>query len=122
MHSGFQIGLSFCREKKLECKHETKSNNLVKMLDEGMATSLLLSTVTASRILCASKQENIYYRLDGDFEKEAFHYVHQKHAKLLPALSDAIVKMKLSEPYLLFNRSWTARLKSCGKNLIKVTN
>jgi len=120
MHSGFQSGASFCRDKKLTCKYESKPNNLLQMFDKGLVSSLLMSTIGASKILCLSKQQTIYYQLEPDFERDAFHYVHKKYAHLQSALSEAIIEMKLSKRYLLFTQTWTEKLKSCGKTLIPV--
>lgn len=120
MRSGFLGGASFCRDKNLRCKYESKPSNLLKMLDEGLATSLLMSTIGASQRLCMSKQQNIYYKLEPEFERDAFHYVHKKHAHLRPALVDAIIQLKFSERYSLFTQTWSEKLKSCGKTLINI--
>ncbi|CAM4265012.1 hypothetical protein [Pseudoalteromonas byunsanensis] len=114
---GALISEQFCDKKQLSCNIVANDISAFTALQKNYAPSLIANDRFAVGTICASGMKEVFARpLTKDFK--AYHYVHKKHADLVPKLTRSI--KKLMDQNLLQNRfqSLTDAAKECD---LKVT-
>ncbi|CAH9064574.1 hypothetical protein PSECIP111854_03485 [Pseudoalteromonas sp. CIP111854] len=114
---GTLLSEQFCQNAQLSCNIVANDISAFSALQKSFAPTLIANDRFAVGTICASGIKEIYAR-PLTKELKAYHYVHKKHADLVPQLTQSI--KKLMDKNLLQNsfQSLTGAAKGCA---LKVT-
>ncbi|WP_234401320.1 hypothetical protein [Pseudoalteromonas sp. T1lg23B] len=86
---GTLISEQFCKKRQLSCNIVANDTSAFSALQKNYAPSLIANDRFAVGTICASGMTEIYARPLTE-ELKAYHYVHKKHADLVPKLTRSI--------------------------------
>ena len=119
---GLEIGDRFCEVKRFNCRYESDVNVIIRLLEDGIASAFMSTTMSAKQIVCGSGTTQIAFSDIPEFKQYTYHYVNRKHIDLVPKLEAAIRKLRDLEPeFRKLNTIETALDYKCGKDIIITT-
>ncbi|MBD1583556.1 hypothetical protein [Pseudoalteromonas sp. S16_S37] len=118
---GTLITEQFCKKRQLYCNIVANDVSAFSALQKGYAPTLIANDRFSVGTLCASQIEQIYAKpITGQLK--AYHYVHKKHADLVPKLTQSITAL-MSENVLQNSfQSLTDEANACGVKLTIIEN
>lgn len=95
---GIQVGIKFAERgtKKLNPVVVDSNEQLFRMLNSGRIDIAIASQVNGLKTLKLLKYKNIHALTPVIAEYPLYHYLHKKHASLVPRLNDVLIKMRSS--------------------------
>ena len=100
--------------------HTSEIIAIVRMLEEGIAQGFLSSTMESNKVLCAIKATKLYFHNKPALARLSYHFVHKRHALLVPELEDSMKKLKQQGVLPNTKLHTTPTHSACGKHIISV--
>ncbi|BBN80130.1 hypothetical protein PA25_01150 [Pseudoalteromonas sp. A25] len=118
---GTVISELYCKKRRLKCNIVANDVSAFSALAKGFAPTLIANDRFSVGTLCASKIEEIYAKpLTGVLK--AYHYVHKKHADLVPKLTESITALMSRNILQNSFQSLTDTASACGVKLTIMEN
>lgn len=115
---GFLYAKQLCEKQRLDCYYSDDYATLVTVLEHKKANFVLTPDYALPNVICNSGISNFFIRPVKELGGDTFHYVHKKHAHLVPRLTNAIRKVKKDTELDEKMNDWQQQLQECNKDVV----
>jgi hypothetical protein len=118
--ASFQSAKKYCSSQNLTCSLEPNPTVIAKLLEKGVVMGFLSASVESNKVLCALKQDKLYYHNLADFARASYHFVNKRHVALVSKLEQTIRDLKRKNLVPRSDFDGKPRHLACGKKVIAV--